>query len=35
MAKTIEEIVQEEMENNRALADLNRTIAQEIWGWNK
>ena len=32
---TIEEMVQKEMEKNRAYAEFNRAIAKEIWGWDR
>lgn len=32
---TMEEIVQAEIEKNRAYSEFNKKIANEIWGWNK
>lgn len=32
---TIEEMVEQEIIKNRALAEFNREIAKQIWGWDK
>ncbi len=32
---TIEEMVEQEMRRNRALAEFNKEIAREIWGGNR
>lgn len=32
---TIEEMVEQEMRRNRALAEFNREIVREIWGGNR
>ena len=32
MAMTIEEMVQQEIEKNRAFNEFNKNVAREIWG---
>ncbi len=32
---TIEEMAQQEIIRNRAMAEFNKNIAKDIWGWNK
>ena len=32
---TIEEMAQQEIIRNRVMAEFNKNIAKDIWGWNK